>query len=467
MGIKHEDIKASGDTGLASEWNKNHILDGNVDYDQYSNTDFVIENRTNFPAGPVEGQIIYRTDLNLLYSFNGVTWDAHESTAGADFIHHDGTIDFSANQSLGGFQLTNVADPTLIQDAATKNYVDTIAGVGDNLGNHTATGVLDMSGFKINSLGAPAVDTDAATKKYVDDTAGGAPVTSGFGRIGAVVAANNDYTWAQVNKATSDIANITTKAHTSLTSIGTNTHAQIDTHIANVANPHAVTYTQVGAIQNANDKVYDSHINWGSGANEVDTDDVPVGATNKFLTTGVQAITGVKTFSSFPITPSANPVADYEVANKKYVDNIAGVSNVDQCSVYRSSSKLLGSNIPYAIDWDSELFDGNAMHDTITNNSRITINTSGYYLVNAQLSWDWSASTADCQMWIKKNGTTEIIKGLEMHQTTTSHNQALTKVVYLSAGDYIQCYAEHFTGANLSCVMNGVKWSWFSAVRLI
>lgn len=34
--------------------------------------------------------------------------------------------------------------------------------------------------------------------------------------------------------------------HTELSNIGTNTHAQIDTHIANTSNPHSVTKTQVG-----------------------------------------------------------------------------------------------------------------------------------------------------------------------------------------------------------------------------
>jgi len=40
--------------------------------------------------------------------------------------------------------------------------------------------------------------------------------------------------------------------------------------------------------------------------------------------TGNQTVAGVKTFSSFPVTPSAAPTTDYEVANKKYVDDTSG-----------------------------------------------------------------------------------------------------------------------------------------------
>jgi hypothetical protein len=39
-------------------------------------------------------------------------------------------------------------------------------------------------------------------------------------------------------------------AHGNLSSIGTNTHAQIDTHIADTNNPHSVTAAQVSAIRN-------------------------------------------------------------------------------------------------------------------------------------------------------------------------------------------------------------------------
>lgn len=38
------------------------------------------------------------------------------------------------------------------------------------------------------------------------------------------------------------------------------------------------------------------------------------------LTTN-QTVAGVKTFTSFPITPSAAPTTDYQVANKKYTND--------------------------------------------------------------------------------------------------------------------------------------------------
>lgn len=85
--------------------------------------------------------------------------------------------------------------------------------------------------------GVPATGTPSGLFLRDDATfaSPGGGVASFNTRTGAVVSATNDYTWAQVNKATSNIADITTKDHTSLTSIGTNTHAQIDTALAAAA----------------------------------------------------------------------------------------------------------------------------------------------------------------------------------------------------------------------------------------
>lgn len=45
------------------------------------------------------------------------------------------------------------------------------------------------------------------------------------------------------------------------------------------------------------------------------------GDSNLVFDSGNQAISGVKTFSSFPVTPSAVPSSNYQVANKKYIDD--------------------------------------------------------------------------------------------------------------------------------------------------
>lgn len=71
-------------------------------------------------------------------------------------------------------------------------------------------------------------------------------------------------------------------AHQSISGAGSNDHAAIDTHLG-ASNPHS------------------GHVD----------------------TSGDETIAGVKTFSSFPVSPSSYPSTSYQLANKLYVDLIA------------------------------------------------------------------------------------------------------------------------------------------------
>ena len=143
----------------------------------------------------------------------------------------------------------------------------------DDAGNHLTIGT-DLSFIQLGD--APSSYTGQAGKfikvkstedgvEFTDTVDAG--VTSVFGRSGDIVAVDNDYTWGQIDKGTSDIADITNRSHTSLTDIGTNTHAQIDTavaastsHIANTSNPHSVTAAQLGAMTLTGDQTVTSGI---------------------------------------------------------------------------------------------------------------------------------------------------------------------------------------------------------------
>jgi hypothetical protein len=87
----------------------------------------------------------------------------------------DPTPELSGNLDANSNRITDLADPTAAQDAATKNYVDTeISGVDTDLVNDTTPqlgGELDAQSNKIVSLADPTAAQDAATKNYVDTSA--------------------------------------------------------------------------------------------------------------------------------------------------------------------------------------------------------------------------------------------------------------------------------------------------------
>lgn len=69
-----------------------------------------------------------------------------------------------------------------------------------------------------------------------------------------------------------------------------------------------------------------------------------------------QTISGTKTFSAFPVTPSSAPTSNYEVANKKYVDDeitasAATLPKFGSWSAASSGTVYQASTDGFAIAW--------------------------------------------------------------------------------------------------------------------
>jgi hypothetical protein len=114
-----------------------------------------------------------------------VTVVTPESASAEYFIKRDGTVDFTASQSMGGFTLTDVHEPSALHDAATKGYVDSKLQVNADFATHAdfvtedhPTGLIDGVNRIFTLTNTPL---SGSVKLYVN----GLRLTSGV---------DNDYT---------------------------------------------------------------------------------------------------------------------------------------------------------------------------------------------------------------------------------------------------------------------------------
>ena len=169
-----------------------------------------------------------------------------------DEILCEGTIEGSTVQTTGGANLgTHVAD-------TTNPHATTKAQVG--LGN--------------------ADDTSDANKPVSTAQALADTAVQNF----SIQRAN--HTGTQAAATVTGLATVATSgSHLDLSNIGTNTHAQVDTHIASTANPHAVTIAQVTPLTTKGDVMV---------RNATVTTRLPVGTNSQVLTADSSAAEGVK-----------------------------------------------------------------------------------------------------------------------------------------------------------------------------
>ncbi|MBA7683465.1 hypothetical protein ES703_91830 [subsurface metagenome] len=167
-GINHERVVATQDKGMAEDWNKDHKQTGNHDVEQHQFLNNVIENRTDFPAGPVAGQVIFRTDENRFYVWNGVKWDTFVSPAtivvAADGTGHTTNVQIGIDMLsvIGG--VIYIKEGTYIGDVVINKNNVKLMGAGKSSHIKGALTATNISGVQVRDL---QLETTTLTRNVI------------------------------------------------------------------------------------------------------------------------------------------------------------------------------------------------------------------------------------------------------------------------------------------------------------
>jgi hypothetical protein len=125
--------------------------------------------------------------------------------------------------------------------------------------------------------------------------------------------------------------------------------------------------------------------------------------------------------------------------NEQIRDNMTFLNNPPSCRVYHNANQTLAtSGYSAAAAFNSERWDTDLMHDTATNNSRITFQTAGKYLVACQWSIAAFAGGARRGGRIRINGGTEIAVELRSGVSINVIGMTGPTLWPFAAGDYIE-----------------------------
>lgn len=129
-----------------------------------------------------------------------------------------------------------------------------------------------------------------------------------------------------------------------------------------------------------------------------------------------------------------------------------------RCHVNDATGLVVTNGGTTLMTWSGEVYDTDSMHDAVSNTSRITFNTDGYYEVTYSIQLPnatYTESTVDCRLGAGGN----IANGTNINQqnTNVSRNPRGTFTRAFTTGDYIEFWITQTSGASRTTVTGNFR----------
>lgn len=127
------------------------------------------------------------------------------------------------------------------------------------------------------------------------------------------------------------------------------------------------------------------------------------------------------------------------------------LANPPACNIYRTTAQSIPSATVTAVTFDAERFDNAAMHNTVTNTSRVTIPHAGVYVVTATVGFVTNG-TGQRVGWLATAGvaSNRIAQAATGAYAADTVDFCISTVYKFAANDFVELYLYQASGVALN-----------------
>lgn len=150
-----------------------------------------------------------------------------------------------------------------------------------------------------------------------------------------------------------------------------------------------------------------------------------------------------------PRTWSVGEVLTATLLNAQVRDPLDFLLGPPYAEVAHSANQSIPNNTDTALNWNSEFADTDGGHDTVTNNTRYTAQTSGIFLCQAHAAFAGNATGKRDIMFRRNDG---IVYGRNGMMPNSAANAYISTAAYvpMTAGMYVEAMVYQNSGGSLN-----------------